>query len=309
MDYKFFFFPWYQDPEYVLYVTGTTPIPDAYKDYFKQLEEEEGIVLRQEQQQWYVAKAREQKDDMRREYPSTPAEAFERRIEGAIFGKQMQDVYHTGRVTELPFERGVPVNAFWDLGRNDINAMWFHQRVGAWDHFINYYEHRLVDITHYIDKMDELAKEFGYRWGVMYLPHDGKSRHIESVAGSAQDILETNDFKVTVTNRPIIKNIAIASTRRQFEHCRFDRKCALGLKHLMNYQWSWDEVHKTYRHTPLHNAASNGADAFQTYGHGYDGEREAYIGTVDLLDRNRGTAYGVPSRRKKTTAPNYDHIV
>ena len=72
MDYKFFFFPWYEDPEYVLYVTEATPIPDAYKEYFDTLEKEEGIVLRPEQKQWYVAKGQGAE---RRHAPGVPIDS------------------------------------------------------------------------------------------------------------------------------------------------------------------------------------------------------------------------------------------
>ena len=309
MDYKFFFFPWFDDPAYRLETFDGAPLPPEYDEYFRTLESENDIQLTIEQKRWYVAKAEEQGEEMRREYPSTPAEAFEAKIKGAVFGKQMQDLHHTGRALDLPVESGIPVNTFWDLGRNDINAIWFHQRVGPWDHFIDYYEHRQVDITHYIEKMDELAKKRGYRWGTVYLPHDGKTKHIESIAGSAKDILQANGFTVKVTGRPTVKNVSIASTRRQFPHCKFDKtRCAVGLKHLMNYQWSWDETHKTYRNTPLHNVASNGADAFQTYGHGYKGEKQQYLQQLDPLDRSRVRTYG-SVRRKAHKAPNYDHIV
>ena len=41
---------------------------------------------------------------------------------------------------------------------------------------------------------------------------------------------------------------------------------------LENYQWIWDEQGETYRKQPKHNFASNGADAFQTFGWGYRSE-------------------------------------
>ena len=232
---------------------------------------------------WHVKTRDDMGEEMKSEYPSTPEEAFEATIKGAIFGTQMHQVRMDRRECDLAHERGVPVNTFWDLGHNDVNAIWFHQRVGSWDHFIHYYEHRLVDITHYIEYLHDLAREHGYQWGTMYLPHDGKSRHIESVAGSAADILRTDGFKVFVVNRPIQKNLSIEPTRRAFSHCRFDKtECKDGIGHLDNYVFTWDEAHQTFRKTPAHTQASNGADAFQTYGFGYtqnEAERDARYGS------------------------------
>lgn len=265
LDFRAFFFPWFRAAEYRL--SGQVHVPDQLREYFENLEEELGITLDQEQRNWYVKMAATQGDKMRQEYPSTPEEAFEKLLKGAIFGEQLQTVRADGRVCKLPFQRTLPVNVYWDLGHNDINAMWFQQRDGPWDHFIDYYEHRLVKIDHYIDRLNELQQERGYQYGTMYLPHDGKQNHIEAIAGSVADILRRHGFRVRVVDRPFQKVASIDAARLRFDACRFDvDRCDAGLKHLANYQWTWDEQGETFRKTPKHNAASNGADAFQTFG-------------------------------------------
>ena len=310
MDYKFWFFPWWKHPDYVLPGAAVT-IPEHLRDYFEQLEAEEGIRLTQEQINWYVKKEAEQGDDMKQEYPATPAEAFERMLKGAIFAEQIRATRREGRICRLPHLRGVPVNTFWDLGRNDINAIWFHQRDGAWNNFIHYYEHRLVDITHYIHKLNELSKTRGFQWGTMYLPHDGKTKHIEAVAGSVDDILRANGFKTKVVNRTPDKNITIEDARREFSTSRFDSEhCDEGLKRLEAYQWVWDEDHQTYRKNPLHNFASNGADAYQTFAYGYRGEEGTFSQQLQQVDGTGGRKY---LREQPThnpiTNPEYSHIV
>ncbi len=205
LDYKFFFFPWWEDDRYQLPGVRYDPTGTDI-EYFDDLESKIDRQLSNAQKVWFVKTRDDLNEEMKSEYPSTPEEAFEKIVKGAIFGTQMHETRLDRRVTQLPHERGVPVNTFWDLGHNDVNAIWFHQRIGAWDHFIRYYEHRLVDITHYIEVLTEYEREHGYQWGTMYLPHDGKSRHIESVAGSAADILRAEGFDVRVVNRPIQKN-------------------------------------------------------------------------------------------------------
>jgi phage terminase large subunit len=55
-----------------------------------------------------------------------------------------------------------------------------------------------------------------------------------------------------------------------FSSCWFDaEKCEEGLNALANYQYVWDERYDTFRQTPLHNWASNGADAFRQFAQGY----------------------------------------
>lgn len=45
--------------------------------------------------------------------------------------------------------------------------------------------------------------------------------------------------------------------------CIFDVKCARGVMALQNYQRKWDAKNKIFLDKPLHDWASNGADAFR----------------------------------------------
>ena len=265
MDYKFHFYPWWGAEEYRLH--DKVNIPMEMADYFSLLEREEGIFLDTPQRNWYVKKAFEQGEAMKPEYPSTPAEAFHKSLQGAIFANQLRVVREEQRITDVPHTRGEPVNVYWDLGYNDINAMWFQQSVGPWDHFVDYYEDRLVDMTHYIELLVEWGRSKGYQWGTMYLPHDGRQHHITAIAGTVEEILLRHGFRVRVVERPLKKVPSIEAARKRFPTCRFDKtNCEQGIIHLENYRWKWDEKGETYSKSPNHDAASNGADAFQTFG-------------------------------------------
>ena len=306
MDYRFHFYPWWGAREYRLH--EQVLIDKGMRDYFEQLETEEDIYLDQPQRNWYVKKAEEQGDSMKPEYPSTPSEAFEKMLQGAIFAQQLRRARDEQRITKLPHTRGEPVNTFWDLGYNDINAIWFHQRVGPWDHFVDYYEDRLVDITHYIDVLHALNKERGYQWGTVYLPHDGAAHHITAVAGTAAEILRRGGFKVRVVDRPVRKVPSIEASRKRFPSCRFDKeRCDEGLKRLENYQWVWDEQGETYRKQPKHNFASNGADAFQTFGWGYRSEGSFARQREEVVAAGKGLGYTRKFRANRK--PDAAHIL
>ena len=277
MDYKFFFFPWFKHPDYQL--DHKTEIPDRLMVYFQDLEREHGIELTDPQKWWYVKKEGEQGQQMKQEYPSTPAEAFERMIEGAIYGTQMRKARHDRRITKLPIERGVPVNTFWDLGRNDVNAIWFHQLVGARNHFINYYEYRLVDLTHYVHKLQELKEEFGWHYGGHFLPHDVEVTDISSASNrSRKQVLQDAGLR-PINVVPKIKHLnnGIELCRRKFDSCWFDEeRCEIGLRALAGYQYVYDDLHKTFRQTPQHDWASNGADAFRQFAQGFRGANASF---------------------------------
>lgn len=274
MDYRFFFFPWWRGDSYVS--DGAVVFSDEDLGYFGELSGE-GIELSDRQRAWYVKKKVEQGEGMLSEYPSTSGEAFESQLSGAVFGIQMRRCREEGRIGEVPHSGGVPVNVFWDLGHSDMTSLWFHQQVGVVSHFVDYYENRQVDLVHYIEVLKRFSEERGYVYGAMYLPHDGRSRRVDSVAGSAEEILRGHGFRVLVVNRPAVKFRSIEDTRRKFGMCWFDEgRCRLGIKCLDEYVWRDDESMRI----PKHNWASNGADAFQVFGFGYRGDSPWFVGSV-----------------------------
>src|SRR5262249_51444524 len=122
LDFKFFFFPWWRNPEYELDHEGVA-IAENYVRYFAKLAETQGIYLSPAKQAWYVKKAETQLSDMRREYPSTPEEAFEASIEGAYFADQMAAAELQGRIGKHRLLPGVPVNTAWDIGVGDYTSI------------------------------------------------------------------------------------------------------------------------------------------------------------------------------------------
>lgn len=75
LDFKFHFNPWHSTNEYRLDPVGVT-IPPRLEKYFEYLKEKHGIHLDDFQKAWYTKKEEQQKQLMKREYPSFPDEAF-----------------------------------------------------------------------------------------------------------------------------------------------------------------------------------------------------------------------------------------
>ena len=192
--------------------------------------------------------------------------------DGAIYAKQLKKARDEKRIDWLPIE-SAPVHTFWDLGRNDTTAIWFMQHVGMAYRFIDYYEHRLVDLDHYAN----VLREKDYVYGTHYLPHDAEHRVLGSNNRSRREILEG----LGVSPSKIVPRIdsvenGIAMVRDKFSKCFFHAEnCEVGLNALANYQYVWDERYDTFRQSPLHNWASNGADAFRMFAQGYEEEVES----------------------------------
>lgn len=266
IDPKLHFFPWWMKSSYRLDPEGVA-IPADMARYFERLRKNHGITLDAGQMAWYVRKAVTQKDLMKREFPSTPDEPFEVAIEGAYYANEMARVRKEGRITKLPVETKVPINTFWDLGRNDSNAIWLHQRVGQWHRFIGYYEDAGENLGHYANWLREWLPP-GCTFGTHYLPHDGDVKDYSRLDNkSRKEVLE--DFQlgeVRVVGRIDSLGTGIEMVRNVFASCMFDEEaCAEGLSRLDGYRKDWDEKRGDWKSYPREDKNIHGADAFRTF--------------------------------------------
>lgn len=117
LDYKFHFFPWHKHPEYCL--NESVHIQEDLIKYFKELQEVHSIKINPNQMSWYAAKYKTQGDDMLREYPSTPDEAFQANLEGNYYSKYITKARVEHRIGRVPYDENLPVFVAMDLGFND----------------------------------------------------------------------------------------------------------------------------------------------------------------------------------------------
>lgn len=241
-DFRFHFFPWWQDPTYRI----DTPVAMSDKDreYFDRIQAEAGTVLDMAQRQWYVSTRDSDfsgdPEKMWQEYPSTAKEAFQVSTEGTYYAVQLADARKHSRIRKVPYAPGVPVNTFWDIGHTDGTAIWFHQRVGFENRFIDFDEGWGESYSYFTQRMQ--AK--GYTWGTHYLPHDAE--HVRQGATSNQspkEMLEGLMPGADFTCVPVVDNLinGIQAMRDVFSSCWFDEeKTMAGIAHVAAYRKTWD---------------------------------------------------------------------
>ena len=270
LDFRLHFFPWFKKSAYKI-DTKHVVIDALERKYFDRIESEVGIVLTPEQKAWHVKKRETLKGDMGREYPSTPKEAFEQTIEGAIYGDEMTWLRKNGRITSVPIDPAYPVNTFWDLGTNDTTAIWLHQRIGLDDRFSWYFEDSGKGMAHFWNLLKELQADHKFVWDTHYLPHDADNDLQGEVIETRVDILTRLGMRSIQTVPRVAEiNVGIDLTRTNLRTAALDREnCAQGIKALDNYQRQWDERNGRWRDKPLHNWASNGADAIRQWAQGF----------------------------------------
>lgn len=264
-EFKFHFFPWWDNDEN----EQAEPIP-IIKDmvsYFSETEGKIGRELTQAKRYWYVAKWNLLGDDMKRENPSTPDEAFESAVKGAYFATQFVNIRKEKRICSVPYQPGIQVKTWWDLGMNDVMAIWFTQDIGREVHVINYYENSGEGFEHYKEVMFDL----GYSYGYHYAPHDISVRELGNGGKSRWEAAKQIGINFIRVPRVRSKMDSINAARRFLAICWFDKvNCSKGIDRLEGYRKEWNDKLQTYRDKPLHDENSNCADAFQTLAMGHD---------------------------------------
>lgn len=296
LDYKFHFFPWWNEPRYAL-DAAFVPIGEEYAKYFTELDAN-GITLTPGQQAWYVKQDYVMGGDMKREYPATPAEAFEQAIEGAYYKLQLDAATKHGRIGGYPYDPRYLVNTFWDLGRNDNNTIWLHQMIKGFHRFVGYYENSGEHISHYIRWLRDWADDRDAVYGDHYLPHDGDKESLWLEDGT-RGVMDKLKFRPLIVKRPTNKIEAIGVVRTIFPRCHFDEVgCELGLKRLRHYRKDWDEQRGVWKDRPRHDENSHGADGFQTFALAPVSDKEK-LSNDTPIDRHRA-AYN--SRNKQAAS-------
>ena len=187
--------------------------------------------------------------------------------EGAYFADLMGRAKDEGRICSIPVDPSVPIDTFWDLGRNDTTAIWFMQQVGKEYRFVDFYEMNGEGLAHYA----KVLKERDYLYGKHYLPHDVEVTEL-TTNKSRKETLEGMGVRPLVTVKRISDiNEGIEMTRQKIPMCWFDEKrCKEGIRALFKYHKQWDDKRQVFRSYPLHDWASNPADAFRQFAQGYE---------------------------------------
>lgn len=268
LDWKFHFAPWWREPAYVLDPAGVT-IADGFRRYFARLEAEQGIALSPAQQAWYAKKAEVQLGDMKREYPSTPAEAFEAAVEGAYYGELMARAEHEGRVGRFKADPAYLVHTAWDIGRGDYTAIWFFQVVAGRIRVVGYFQNTGEGLPYYAGELERLRAERGWTYGTHLWPHDGRVTEWGSDLSRVEQGF-AHGLKIQIAPSLSLAD-GINAVRAILPRTAFDAEDAAdGVKAAKAYRKSWDDEHGIWLDRPCHDWSSHGADALRmlAVGHG-----------------------------------------
>lgn len=273
MDYRFFFFPWYDAEEYSM----ETPvyINEKKQEYFDNLEHQIGHKISMPHKYWYIKKAEEQGEEMIQEYPSTPEEVLEAPVESAIFKKEMALCIAENRVCSVPVHKTIECETWWDLGNGKNMSIVITQQIGQETHIIDF----ITDAGSGMAEYAAVLKNKGYIYKAHHMPHDAKPPEI----GSGKSIME-QAMEAGIKPVQLVPNIAkrdrILAGKNFFNRVWIDKDRAAHLVLALKV-WSWERdeasdgilpdgtVIKAYKKEPEHNWASHPGDAFTYMSVGY----------------------------------------
>lgn len=282
LDFRFFFFTWWKNPEYELDARYWEDAPEGndglarrqrLNEYFERLENQ-GIKLDSRKKAWYENMEKTLSFSIKQEYPSTVEEAFEQMAERAIYATELNIAQQQGRI-DAQFEPDglLPTYVSWDLGRRDLTTMWLSQ-IGSDGKFyiLDHYAQNRQTVDHYIAIAREWEARYRIRITRHILPHDGNVKGWDGI--SFADWLDRAGFSVLTLKVARDVWAGINAARRLIGHCVFHERCSCairqgtdewpsGIDALGKYQTAPLGANGVMRAEPLHDIYSHSADSFR----------------------------------------------
>lgn len=244
--------------------------PNLEKDYtfqeFVVRPDQDTVVVKMtwEDNPWFPEDLRREKDALKAKDYNKYLNVWEgfpkQALSGAVYETELQETLVEGRVGKVPYDRMIPVDTFWDLGRRDQTAIWFSQTVAMQHRMLAYHEDTGKAIHAYIKHLQSLPYVYGTHW----LPHDAKAR----VLGTQHSIQEIMIQAFGPDHVRLVPKLGLTdginAARMVFPNVWFDSQaCEIGLDRLKNYRYALKEGQRSEQ--PVHDANSNGADSFRYF--------------------------------------------
>jgi len=257
LDFKFFFFPWWENKGYSLEEDEYPTLSTESIEYFALLEGVTGQKLTDGQKLWYVKKKESLGEDMKTEFPSTSKEAFEATDRDKYYQRDIEIARSENRICEFPISEGVYIETWWDLGRSDYTSIIFTQRIGKELRIVDFVEGSGEHVLFYAG----ILKSKNYLYGKCNLPWDAKAEVLSAEKNTYQHLMDAG-FKCEIVPKLGIES-GINEVRRLLKSCWFRKSTTEKLiNHLEHYKKKWVESIGQYV-GQVHDEHSHSSDALR----------------------------------------------
>jgi phage terminase large subunit len=198
--------------------------------------------------------------------------SFDAALSGTYYADMINRLDQKGQLlhNDTLYEPTQKVHVAADVGLRDSTAWWFWQPRPDGVAVIDHYEASGRYIDHYLGMLHDK----GYDYHEIWLPHDAKAKTLATRRSTVEqfaapgtvrpDIYPLGDrLPIRIVPKMAIQH-GIDAVRLFLPSCTFDyRNCAQGLDSLRSYRRQYHEHTQQFSDSPLHNWASNSADAFR----------------------------------------------
>lgn len=195
--------------------------------------------------------------------------SFEAALIGSYYGGHLNRASKEERIVRsIPIDRTIPVHTSWDLGRSDSTAIWFIQRSGLKYLLVDYHEASGLGLDEYAAILDDKRKKNRWVYGKHYFPHD---MAVHEWGNKLSRVDTAKQLGITPIIVPQHHDMdGVNAVRRMLDMVWIDEtRCERGLDALRNFRRAWDDKLKMFRDKYLHDWASHGAKALETFAMGF----------------------------------------
>ncbi len=186
--------------------------------------------------------------------------SFEGSMSGSFYGELVDEAEREGRFARVPWQRGVPVHTFWDLGMGDETVIIFTQELSHETHVIDFYENRGKALDHYA----KVVRDKPYVYGQHYAPHDAKVRDLGT--GYSRELTMGGLGVRWLVNGKAPLADGISAVRRHFRRLWVDQANAGEvIDSMREYRKKWSKAVREYTSEPVHDKHSHRMDALRTW--------------------------------------------
>ena len=205
-------------------------------------------------------------------------------IMGAYYTSEFAKIDREDRIGNVQHNPRYPVHVAMDIGRTDNTAMWFFQAYEGRIFIIEYYQSAGRDPSHYMGVIrgkdcqvnitgDRCEVEWGddnewsahkdWEYGSINLPHDAQAKNFSTLKTAEEQFAGAFGWgTISIVPKLSIQD-GIQATRLMLNICHIDMDCETGIQAARSYHREWDDDKKRFNDRPVHDWASDGADALR----------------------------------------------
>lgn len=189
--------------------------------------------------------------------------SFDAAVRGAYYGEMLNELEKQGRMGIFGADPELQVHTAWDIGYTDDTSIWFYQTDGKHFKHVDFF----TGSGYSVDDVVYELRERGHNYGQFWLPHDARNKNFQT-GKSVVELLRGHGIRAQIVPSLSVQD-GIQAVRATLPYCFFnvgnENVRELGLNALRMYQRKWDDKNQIFRAEPLHDWASNPADAFRMF--------------------------------------------